>query len=138
MPLVGCSADERNRMKLCLAVPLPRLPVVSHPSLRAHLPVPAHDSFVPLDGEGQRRPGPPLEVACLQTTTNFLDLTNSPTGHRPCASSRTTARPATPTTSPSKKSSRPRQPHRPSWHSWHSWLDASTCRARSPASWTWV
>jgi hypothetical protein len=49
--------------------------------------------------------------------------------------SKTTARPATPTTSPSKKSSQPGQPHRPSWHSWRA---ASTCGARSPASWTWV
>src|SRR5664279_4890681 len=78
MPLVGCSADERNRMKLCLAVPLPRLPVVSHPSASGAPAGPSPDSFVPLDGEGQRRPGPPLEVACLQTTTNFLDLTKQP------------------------------------------------------------
>jgi len=106
-------------MKLCLAVPLPRLPVVSHPSASGAPASPSPDSFVPLDGEGQRRPGPPLEVACLQTTTNFLDLTNSPTGHRPCASSTTTARPATPTTSPSKKGSRPKQPHRPSWRDKH-------------------
>ena len=41
MPLVGCCADERNRMKLCLAVPLPRLPVVSHPSPSGAPPSPS-------------------------------------------------------------------------------------------------
>ena len=76
-------------------------------------------------------------VATTRSKTNFLDLTNSPTGHRPCASSKTTARPATPTTSPSKKqSAKTAAPS--SFHSWHSYLDASTCGARSPASWTWV
>ena len=117
---------------------MPRGPIaqawrVSPLSFGGTLPVQAHDSFVPLGGEGQRRPGPPLEVACLQTTTNFLDPTNSPTGHRPCIeNNRQTSQTDNFT---SKKSSRPRQPHRPSWHSWR---DASTCVARSPASWTWV
>jgi hypothetical protein len=66
--------------------PSQRRATIPPPLLWAHLPVPADDSLVPLDGEGQRRPGLHWRSPACKRRANFLDLNHSRTGHRPCAS----------------------------------------------------